>query len=893
MLDNEIDYDHEQKVMEFDFPLPINRASINLDKRHSTVAKNLSIDEDDELYFLFTTVASLCDPFTQPEEEKTLLSLDCVSDLLIALSYTKYSKDLQGEDIEIESIKLELSLEFFKVLRKIHTFLCADNELTLRYVNNDEEHFLKNLHLWNPKQLRDDRFLKLMYSMACVLIMGIYKLFKPRTGEYNLVLNPYLHYFLKLWKCHTNIILLGLEIDRRIEFDNHEKDLQNQTPDMIKDTLKGSSSIRYVLAWILNQNPSLFYDEEGNVLAQVDDFDIKKESLLNFAQPLVRKKINGGSLLIDMRFVIIALLILNSGISFAVGQYDQTDQPSSNEDEATRRLNQSKPITEIGDILIDLEYDDRFEEDIRYIFEYEYDESEGEDAWLDVSGEDETKVEKPETFDDKKVSNAIRNDEATAIEFDEYGRDWRDRPRGQNQEYQDWFLKKLLAFTSLENRSDSEDFFATVVEIYDTLEFLNTNSIEGNTEAEERAGQVLINSVAMGIKQEGDETVDDPTMSDFIYQYWFSLAREEDIQATQENNKLIVPIFNITKFELLLHNNSKLARCLMDEMLMSKGYRRVLIWFLTHNVNLSALLIDYVFELLAGLRGNPERQAPYKFTRMGDKLELSEVEQLMLLHEFLTNSSVYLSATSGIEIEDGYKVVLAESIAKKYMTLLCLMINQLINIGIINLEREKTGDDDIHDYKNELQVLLINWVGKVPEARQLFFKVKNTNYETEKKEVAEPQGELDTDQLQQLINEYGPLSTVEISDDLQSNQDHMSVMSKYAKRLETYLKTVLAHQIGAEIIQTTEAQSTNAMHDFRFFLNNFNTLSKIEYVAESLFDNFEAIVSTGQEKDKQKEEETVEAEFNSEFLNGEGEFDPKSEKKKSKNKKKKKKSKKK
>ena len=165
-------------------------------------------------------------------------------------------------------------------------------------------------------------------------------------------------------------------------------------------------------------------------------------------------------------------------------------------------------------------------------------------------------------------------------------------------------------------------FFTVGVNLKKVLIFSITTSIEGDNEAEEKFGQVVINTVSKAIKDESEDKPNDhaqPSTPDIIYQTFCELALEEAIQNTQNNNKLIVPIFNITKFELLLHNNSKLARCLMDEMLMCKGYRRVLIWFITHDINLSTLLIDYIFELLAGLRGNDEKQNPYKHTRKGEQ----------------------------------------------------------------------------------------------------------------------------------------------------------------------------------------------------------------------------------------------------------------------------------
>ena len=96
---------------------------------------------------------------------------------------------------------------------------------------------------------------------------------------------------------------------------------------MITRTLKGSSSIRYVLAWTLNQNPSLLafygFDDASSDASKGyfgGIYDTKYQSLLNFTQPMSRKKINGGALLIDMRLVVIALLIINSGTSFTSSQ---------------------------------------------------------------------------------------------------------------------------------------------------------------------------------------------------------------------------------------------------------------------------------------------------------------------------------------------------------------------------------------------------------------------------------------------------------------------------------------------------------------------------------------------------------------------------------------------
>lgn len=92
---------------------------------------------------------------------------------------------------------------------------------------------------------------------------------------------------------------------------------------------------------------------------------------MNFIEPLARSSTNGGAILVDMRLVIIALLILYSSTSFTSEQHRTTETPSVNEEQALRKLNKSKGIAELGDVLIDLEYADRFDEDIKYMLEYE------------------------------------------------------------------------------------------------------------------------------------------------------------------------------------------------------------------------------------------------------------------------------------------------------------------------------------------------------------------------------------------------------------------------------------------------------------------------------------------------------------------------------------------
>ena len=115
----------------------------------------------------------------------------------------------------------------------------------------------------------------------------------------------------------------------------------------------------------------------------------------------------------------------------------------------------------MGDILIDLEYADRFDEDIKYMLECElYDDAE-DDKYNEANSK---KLFKAELRRGKGEDVSIIPSEITEslivpeLEFDDLGRDWRDITRGGNNEFNDLFLAKLKEFEALPNKSDSDDF---------------------------------------------------------------------------------------------------------------------------------------------------------------------------------------------------------------------------------------------------------------------------------------------------------------------------------------------------------------------------------------------------------------------------------------------------
>lgn len=895
MLDSEPE--NEERVVEIDLP-PFPGKLHPLLKRHGSISLHIfEADPAPSVSFIFWVTASLCDPYTQPEEGRVVLSVDTLSDVLIALAYknhvTKMArkpvfddaiKGPKGEEKNdngdespcVSSVKFTLSVHIFTVLHALQKGLSADDELGLRYVDNSEANWQQNMRYWTPKSnLCGDPILRICYLMLCVLVAALYKLFLPEDGtSYNLAKNPYLQYLVKLWKCHSNIIILGLEVDRRVEEAAGAGEYV-ATPPVLNCVLRGLSAVRTVLGWVLNQNPLLLYLSEGETMPTIEH-DIREISLLDFSHPLIRLPTSGGALLIDMRFVVMALFVLKTGIDYTPGKdrvFPRAPRAMADSNEENRRLDQSEPLVELSDLLLDLEYDDKFDDDIRYIFGYEF------------SLDDEE--------DEKKSSSAkVRAVEVQPeFDFDEHGRDWRDMARGPNVEALEWFEEYLSRPRTFKHKTGP---LVTVPEVFSSqklpVELDIIISAPLNSEHPLRTGEAkeLLRTVARAIWEEerGENTTH--TSPDEVYRYFLSPASESLIaSAKASGHHISEPIYAITQFEVLMLTHDEFARALMDEMLMCRGLRRPLIWLLTHSLNLSQSLVDYVFELVAGLRGTPERQKTYKFSRKGACLQLSDVEKLMLLHELLTGASVFISSTEGVDVGDGMEVVLSETTAKNLIRVLCLMLNQLLRLGLISLDKKKQGTpDDIHDYTNDIETLLINWIGKVPEARELFFRVKSQYSPELEKQATEEVSQTAIKELRaqnradmaRLAAVCANKSSDEIALLVTQQKDMGNILDAYMVRLEKHLKTLTAFQLD-EVAYLEPADVLSDMgavnDDFRFFLDHFNVLSRIEEVAERLFAVFEQYIVAGLLNLKKMEvpdSVPFESEFSEEFLNGEGHF---------------------
>lgn len=935
--------------------------------QHSALYAACALPPSRLVEHLFYVVAGLCDPQTQPEEsDELVLSVDCVADLAMALCYKVLLVDTprrkkrevepelqlgdvsglaslragendgrdgtEGGDIDagdgaetpvdinlvvgntsdddsprgktpdasnapgsdadpmVASLRFALSLQLFHILTAAQKVLRADDELRVRYLQNEKDSADELSTHWLP-QLADDADVKVLYYMCCVIVMVLYKLFPSRP--YCVVLNPYTDYFLRLWKTHTSIVALALEMDRELE---EEAWLAQgdyfDTPEHVKRALLGSSAIRAVLAWVLNQALPPVHEESApptttplppyTTTPAATTHDLQQLPMLDFFHPLSRTARNCGALVAEERLYMVAQLMLGSrltdktrpaGTAVAFPMFDAADY-------TFRRDARRTFLGATADLAIDTYHGDQFDEDTKYVFGYYDSDEESEAAGSDT----------------EDVAMALRAKEG-GLAFDEDGRDWRDCVRGDNVEFTPEFLQMDAKFNLLPVKLCSNDFFDNWDDIKRALEFIEQLDMENSATFLLKMGQVYANTIAKAIKDEDTET-DSDINPDKFYKFFVLPAPAMFLDGTFQRKLYLIQLRPVTNFELILINNPTIACTMLDELFMCPGLRRSLIWYLTHGINLNMHLINYIYELAVGMRGNnPDRQSDFKFSRKGALLVLSPIERLMLLHEFFLSSSMWLYPAPKNALE------LPELRATKLVSYICLMTRALISHKVIILD--KSDADYYEDYSHELLMLLFPWIGKAPEARELYFTMRNETY-GDAAEDGTPAPPPDT-ALPTTTTAAAPLdrprTITEAVQDLQSLSDDeiykyaasdaaLAVFTDFARRI--FYHICKQHHIAVD--EGEYAVSTDANADFGFFLLHYNQLARCNHFVLLLFDLLRPEL-IGERPGKDDAEEEVhppaDSEFNDEFLNGEGQFQEKASTKKKKSKKKKKKGKKK
>lgn len=753
--------------------------------RHSILFEFLGLSQRNTLApyleMQFKTLAGLVDPLTQPTPNDThIISIDLLHGLYTGLVHPALIKSGKARNYDWKYLcGFNLIKIVWKSLKKLH---CSSYD-TLNNIGNFEEgnDWRQTLEYWIPKNL-NTQDLELLYMIDILSVYAIYKLYEDQPIQNN----PFLFELFSVWKYITKIIFLGLQVDRIEEQNDSE-----ETPLMIRATVRGASAFRAALTTILNRQ------------IENNEHDFKHEPINTFMSPHGRK-LCSGSLYADMR--VSTKIFVENGVE----------------------------LDDITNLLTDLQPGDRFDEDVEYMFDYEYEDynlvSDSED--MDEKADNESDGVRPApifrrcncVFEDDKImdestidhqslitdmeleNNAIstkdENDKIKIIsqpepftvrmrsffDFNYGGKDWRDIPRGENLYYNGEFV-----FVQECSSSEFASYFSKAV-----------NSVLDISESNR-----LIQLVASCIREEQDRMVIYHGMSQL------PLANGDVNKSKLTVDEIYDQISSSNNFAKMLYQDTELACGLMDELLMIVGYRRVLIWFLTH-INITFPLIHYIFELVMGYRvgfsdgdangDNNKKSSTGKcgFSRLG-MVALSSIEKQMLLQEFFLNATVSLSAKSfesnGTEI-DNYDDNADEdneyisSYAVGIVTLICNMVKTLVRAGQMDVSKS--------EYTVELQTLLVNWISLIPEAKELFFFLKQEAHEFDIQDSLEPINESEL-QTSGNINEPAATDSIPLDDTINTSLTSSTKKSNATDALSTFLETVeetsvQPPQIGRKVI---------------------------------------------------------------------------------------------
>lgn len=696
-IDNEHDYSINSSIYSNDLMTKYRISTRNdllwqCELRHDILGVLLDLKNVGNSLLLkqFNYMIKLVDPLTQPApNNEHIISLDLLYQLFLGFMYPDIENEF-GLENDDNSWRFNICVNMQKLLTQSMIKLnCYDYDklINIRLTCNDSDdvnEWRNHLHEWLPHGL-NTQDLELIYMIDIIAIYTIYKLY----SNYPIQLNPFLTTIISLWKNLSCTILLGLEIDRLVE-----ETETFVTPILVRATVRGASALRSVIATILNNH------------MEYNEHDFKHEPLNTFMSPHGRKLCQ-GTLYADLRSHAAAMLSL--GVD----------------------------INDVTKLLLGLQAGDRFDEDIRYMFDYEYEDYNEVEYETDEDVPSENNIDTALTgqqrrcdcvFEDDDLDGNDTDDEdvepnlENEIEYslDAEGKeiatpgsfsmrakaalknlqnegDWRDMPRGDNMKYSPTY--KFIENPSIE-----------------TIKNLIMTAVSKKLDAEEPL--ILLRSVASVIK--GEQELIMKKQTDLLH----GMITADDIYAIWCHD---------STFERLVYSNEELAWRLMDELLMCHGYRRVLIWFITH-MEMNHSLIHYIFQLIMGTRGESpdfDQQSPtyLPFSRQGPLL-LSEIEINMLLQEFFTNAAIYFT-TRGARIngtnsntnlsgpiDDEDK---NEDISLYYIglvKLICFMVNSLIKNNKFDFNKSEC--------LFELQTLLINWIGIIPEAKALFFQLKQT-----------------------------------------------------------------------------------------------------------------------------------------------------------------------
>lgn len=739
--DADSDYVYEDEYS-FDFD-PHPKHEFDPQKTHKALFQCLNIaspesEDEDRLWKLFGTISILSDPLTEPSDrdidDSMLLSADLVADLVLALG-----KPLAENDPTIELPIFSMAYDIASIADRCMHALKSDSYKNLLSVRNDDDHWEKDLHKWTPgptfigesEMACGFRRLRLTYTVATVCILVLDKLYPQ-----NVCLNPFLGFMIQAWKNQTKVLLYGMEIDRRDQQLGYPG-----YPFFIREVIKGTAALRTTLAVVL----------DGEVHRSIHD--LRHEPLINYMNPWGRK-FAIGALTADLRVFVAALLALGS------------------------------PLASVSNLLADVETHDRFDEDIKYMFEFE-----PNGQWDSNDEYQRHHVPPPEfmIFHNMKHLGSIFTEEYPlhpdcncvldepskrvralydgeeeendsgddADDDDEIDDDHVDDnlgkmvlpPANDSKPIQDFADQSLMAKLSggpvIEPGLDGDELkFDTESRDWRDIprdpntkldkqfvDLLNKSRTDPSIfytdpkELVEKMSQLATEKVPF------DESEKIVRSVAWLVQYHdeaLKMTEKEKRENNDDPNKNILLVYNLLTdpkmFQDMVLYNHDTVFAMIDELLMVAGCRRAIIWFLTH-LSPGQWIINYFHELLAYRRGNSNFNTAsdrHHFSREGHVV-LSDVEVSMLLHEFFATCLLSVS-------RDTYEVSSDRSDARRLMKILCMMLKSFQNLGILQVNDP--------EYRFEIQTLLLQWigVGMIPEARELFFESQQFDREAYEKD---------------------------------------------------------------------------------------------------------------------------------------------------------------
>ncbi|SSD61527.1 uncharacterized protein SCODWIG_03288 [Saccharomycodes ludwigii] len=540
-------------------------------KRHNIIAALLTSGLVNIPYMrkYIINISALVDPVTQPPpNDKHVISIDLLSNMFVASIYPEGSVN---KPINFDIWRFEVCFTLSLIIKQLLKLLKL-SEIN-EDIDNTDKHWKSHLNEWCPTYF-NTQDLELLYMIGILSTYTIYQLYNVAEEPENndggyppIQLNPFSLQFLEVWYRLTVCIMLGLELDR------YEEEVETyNTPLVVKACIRGTSAWRSCLASVLN----------GFLPTQhVHDF---KHEPFNFFMSPHGRKLSMGALYCDLK-------------TFG---------------SCTTLLGNQEDSEFLGELLFRITLDDRFDEDVKYMFDSEFDDYnedtedsvEGDefefigyykrcDCIFDDEGfslnnpdEDEDDIDNDDELDIENIkltanirssNNNFKNDR-TEIDFN--GTDWRDIVRGSNFYYTPDYqfsrdlkvkdkMQKLLVKASSESLVAKED----ITFILKTL----ATAIKREQEEHVLRTSLCLDGVIDHTKTEEE------FLSKYVFDFWND---------------------NPDNFSKMLAHNDKLTYRMLDEMFMCAGYRRTLIWFLTH-FELNFIILKYIYQLSIGMRGLP------------------------------------------------------------------------------------------------------------------------------------------------------------------------------------------------------------------------------------------------------------------------------------------------